>query len=207
MPTKLRVLIIEDEVLIAEDLRDCLETLNYEVAAIAYSKEDALFKIEASNFDLALIDINLNGELAGLELASLLKDHAQKPFFFITSYAHQAIVEQAKEREPLGYLVKPFTERDLYTTLEIGLLNYSKIEKHSTWEMDSLNDKLQYKLTNKEFEILKDLYVGLNNQELCDKHFVSINTIKTHLKSIYKKFETKTRLQTVSKARKLLDHS
>ncbi|MDV7398156.1 LuxR C-terminal-related transcriptional regulator, partial [Arthrospira platensis SPKY1] len=107
----------------------------------------------------------------------------------LTSYAHQGIIEQAKLARPVGYLLKPFDGKDLYSSIEIGLYNFSQRGGLQQLSLSRINAQLQSPLTDKEFEILKSLHQGCTNKQMAEQHFISINTVKTHLKSVYEKFE------------------
>ncbi|MEO0895364.1 MAG: response regulator [Bacteroidota bacterium] len=203
--TKIRVLVVEDEPLIAEDIREYLDNIDYEVEALAYSLEDALTALKNTKPDVALLDINLGGEgMEGFQIANEINLNHQIPFIFLTSYSSKQVVEQAKATRPMGYLVKPFDESDLFTSIEIAMYNHSQIHKPRSFSKEHLNPLLHTPLTQKEFEILEDIYEGRTNKQMADKHFISLNTIKTHVKNIYDKMETNTRSSTIAKVRELL---
>lgn len=125
---KIRILIVEDELIIAEDMRLMLENLDYEVIDIASNYREAENSAKKNNFDLALIDINLNGNKDGITFAEFLNKYFKVPFVFITSYADQETVNRAKVTLPGGYLVKPFDRDDLFTSIEIALNNFVRGE-------------------------------------------------------------------------------
>lgn len=116
---KKRVLIVEDEIIIAEHILDLLENLGYEVVAIASQVSVALDWIERQRPDLVLIDITLYGELDGVYLANVLNERFGIPFVFISSLSDPLTVKRASETGPRGYLVKPFKEQDVYVALEM----------------------------------------------------------------------------------------
>lgn len=115
--SKARVLIVEDEPLIADDIADALERNGYEVVAIADEAEDALQAVIDHAPDIALLDVNIEGETDGIELAHQMPI----PFVFLTSYYDQNTLDRAKQTNPAGYIVKPFSEKDLIVNLEIAL--------------------------------------------------------------------------------------
>ena len=122
----IRVLIVEDEPLIAEDIREYLTNADYSVSAVAHDKAQALRALDAQTPDIALLDINLGGNMDGLEIANIINEKYYAPFIFLTSYSHQTILDQAKVTRPMGYILKPFNERDLYSSIEIALYNFSQ---------------------------------------------------------------------------------
>ncbi len=200
----IRVLIVEDEVLIAEDIRACLNNFDYKVSGVAYDQAAALNELRDNPPDIVLLDINLEGGLEGIEIAKIINKTYKLPFIYLTSYANRSVLEQAKPTRPMGYVVKPFDEKDLFTALEIAYFNYGQLMKPARWDLDKFNQQLYSHLTTKEFEILRDLFEGKTNKQLCEKHFVSINTVKTHVKNIYEKMDVHTRSEVIAKSRSLL---
>lgn len=114
--SKAKVLIVEDEPLIADDIAVRLEKHGYEVVGIADEAHDALQIIEEKKPDIVLLDVNIEGNVDGISLAAQLSI----PFVFITSYYDQKTLDRAKLTNPSGYIVKPFNERDLIANLEIA---------------------------------------------------------------------------------------
>ena len=118
-----KILIVEDEPIIARDLSYMLGDLDYEVIGIAHSAEDAIELLQMKKANLVLLDINLAGNLSGIDLAHWINQKLQLPFIFLTSYADQLTLAKAKITEPYGYLVKPIDEHNLKSTLEIARYN------------------------------------------------------------------------------------
>ncbi|MEM7373015.1 MAG: response regulator [Bacteroidota bacterium] len=203
--SQIRILIVEDDVIIAESIHDCLDSIDYEVSDIVYSKTAALSALRNNPPDMALLDINLQGGIEGIEIAKWINEHMQIPFIFLTSYANKSIIDQVKHTRPMGYIVKPFDEKDLFTTIEIAYYNYSQNRKNLSWNLKEFNGRIMNPLTEKEFEILQDLYKGLTNKQLCEKHFVSVNTIKTHVRRIYDKLDVHYRSAAVARTREVLE--
>jgi CheY-like chemotaxis protein len=100
-----RILIVEDEVLIANDLARTLEGMDYAVSAIAYDGNAALKEIATNAPDLVLLDINLGSQPDGIRIAEELQKTHQIPFIFLTSYATEMILDKAKKTQPVGYVV------------------------------------------------------------------------------------------------------
>ncbi len=201
--SSIKALIIEDEPLIAEDIRDYLTNINYQPVDVAYSKGQALRYLERYDLDIVLLDINLGSKTDGIEIAKIINEKHQIPFVFLTSYSDKKTLEMAKVTHPWGYLVKPFQERDLFTTLEIAIYNYSRSIKPQNWSLKDINEYTNFNLTQKEFEILTALYDGKTNKQLAEEHFISVNTVKTHLKNIFEKLEVNTRTAAISKFNEL----
>jgi DNA-binding LytR/AlgR family response regulator len=134
----IRILIVEDEFIIAEDLKLQLQKLGYSVTGIARSYERALDLIHEEEPDLMLIDIKLKGEKDGIHLAETVKNEYDFPFIFLTSHSDPKTVERAKKVHPNGYLIKPYEREDLYTSIEIAFANYveSKAGKQVSQGLD-----------------------------------------------------------------------
>jgi DNA-binding LytR/AlgR family response regulator len=124
--SKTRILVVEDESIVAKDIQRTLEKLGYEVPATASSAESAFQKLEEVEPDLVFLDIKLKGEQDGVHIAEHIKDRYDIPVIFLTSFVDQDTIDRAKVTEPYGYLVKPFNEGDLKTTVEMALFKFSK---------------------------------------------------------------------------------
>jgi DNA-binding NarL/FixJ family response regulator len=201
--TNIRVLVVEDEPLIAEDIRETLDNIDFEVSGVAYDSDSALDELESNTPDIVLLDVNLGSEIDGIDIAEIINKKYQIPFIYLTSYADRGTVDRAKHTRPMGYIVKPFDERDLFTTLEIALFNFSLSQPKIDLNLDNLNKKLLGKLTQKEFEILASIFDGKTNRQMADEHFISLNTIKTHIKNLYDKLDVHTRTQAIAKLRNM----
>lgn len=126
--TKKRILIVEDERIIADDIRASLEALDYEVADIASSGEEAIKKAVDLRPDLVLMDIILKGNIDGIKAAMHIRSNYNIPVVYLTSHSDEATFRRARESGPFGYILKPFEDRDLRTTIEMALYN-AQMEK------------------------------------------------------------------------------
>ena len=123
---KTRILVVEDESIVAKDIQKTLEKLGYEVPATASSAASAYEKLEQIEPDLVFLDIKLKGEEDGIHIAAHIKEKYNIPVIFLTSYVDQETLDRAKVTEPYGYIVKPFNESDLKTTVEMALFKFSR---------------------------------------------------------------------------------
>ncbi|MCT7949569.1 ATP-binding protein [Ancylothrix sp. C2] len=119
--TKGTILVVEDERIIALDIKQSLVNLGYSVPAIVFSGLQALEKVIQCAPDLVLMDIMLQGEMDGVTTAERIRRVYQIPVVYLTSHTDEITLQRAKETEPFGYIVKPFEEKDLYTTVEIAM--------------------------------------------------------------------------------------
>ncbi len=116
-----RILIVEDERIVALDLKSRLESEGYRVEGLAASGEDAVRKAAALEPDLVLMDIRLEGEMDGIDAAGRIHEQFGIPVVFLTAFASDETIERARRTEPYGYLVKPFEDRELHATIKVSL--------------------------------------------------------------------------------------
>ena len=131
-----RVFIVEDERIVAEDIRMTLESNGYTVAGIAASRDEAIAGIQRTSPDLVLMDIVLKGQGDGVEAARLVRELYDIPVVYLTAHADQATLRRAKITEPFGYILKPFEDRDLFSGVEIALYRHrveKRIEDSERW--------------------------------------------------------------------------
>ncbi len=121
---KARILIVEDEGIVALDIRNTLVKLGYAVCAQATSGEAAIQKAGQTSPDLVLMDIRLRGEMDGLQAAEQIRSRFDIPVVYLTAHADEATVQRAKITQPFGYLLKPFEEGELHTAIEIALYRH-----------------------------------------------------------------------------------
>ncbi|MEG3896914.1 MULTISPECIES: EAL domain-containing protein [unclassified Microcoleus] len=116
-----KILIVEDESIIAEDISDSLISLGYKITDIVYSGEEAI--ISAAEFlpDLVLMDVNLQGEIDGITAAAEIRSRFQIPVVYLTAYADENTLRRVNATKPFGYIVKPFEEKNLHTTIQLAL--------------------------------------------------------------------------------------
>ncbi|MUG98174.1 response regulator [Scytonema sp. UIC 10036] len=119
--TSVRVLIVEDEWVVAIDVRDCLEALGFSVVAIAASGEEAIIKARELRPDIVFMDIRLEGEMDGIQAAQQIWNELQIPIIYATGYSDKATVDRAIATEPFGYVLKPIKESDLYAAITLAL--------------------------------------------------------------------------------------
>jgi PAS domain S-box-containing protein len=116
-----RILVVEDEAIVAMDLRYKLEALGYTVPALSYSGEEAVDLADELSPDLVLMDIRLNGTLDGIDAAARIRERLDIPVVYLTAYADDSTIQRAKITEPFGYLLKPVENKELQTAVEISV--------------------------------------------------------------------------------------
>lgn len=121
MDKKTRLLIVEDERIVAMDLRQRLERFGYEVVDIAASGKKAVELVEEHHPDMVLMDIRIQGDMDGIQTAGMLRDRFDMPHIYITAHRDDETIGRAKHTEPFGYLLKPFNDREIQTTIEMAV--------------------------------------------------------------------------------------
>jgi len=121
---KEQVLIVEDERIVAEDIKMKLEHAGYAVAGIASSGEESVQKTEKLRPDLVLMDIVLEGKMDGIKAAGIIHSRLNIPVVYLTAHSDKKTLRRAKVTEPFGYIVKPFETKDLFITIEIALYRH-----------------------------------------------------------------------------------
>jgi two-component system response regulator AtoC len=116
-----KILIVEDEFIVARDLKKRLAQFGYEVAGTVASGEEAIIAAEERRPDLVLMDIMLEGNIDGIEAAKSIRDKLNIPVIYLTSHSDDVLLQRAKVTSPFGYLIKPFEVRELQATLEMAL--------------------------------------------------------------------------------------
>ena len=162
---KIKVLIVEDENIVAKDIQLSLKKLGYTVVGIEKSGEGAILKAQSATPDIIIMDIMLKGEVNGIEAAEKIKKEYNIPIIFLTAYADENTLSKAKISEPYAYIIKPFKEIDLHTSIEMALYKHSK-ELEVLKERDMLYSIVE---TAKANNLLVDSYLNTCLDELAKK--------------------------------------
>ncbi len=131
-----KILIVEDERIIALDLQRRLIRFGYPDPVITTNGLDALKAIDTDRPNIILMDIMLSSDFDGIETATIIKEKYNIPLIFLTAYSDEKTVERAKKAEPYGYILKPFKEKELYTTIDIAIYKFQsneKLKKQERW--------------------------------------------------------------------------
>ncbi len=140
--TKAKILVVEDEWIIANAIQISLQKLGYDVPAVVSSGEEAIKKTDELEPNLILMDIVLQGDMDGIEVAEHIRAKYNIPVVYLTAYADEEILERAKITEPFGYIIKPFKDRELYSGIELALYNHkmdNKLKERELWLSTVLN--------------------------------------------------------------------
>jgi DNA-binding LytR/AlgR family response regulator len=195
--TSIKIVIVEDEIIIAKTIVLALHKLGYDCIGIAGQYNEAIAMIDEKTPDLVLIDINLGTKKDGIDLALEIKEQFNTPVIFLTANSDPATISRAKAIRPLAFLVKPFSQHDLFSAIEIGWNNFitpvksdlNPSEQHivlkigSNFEKVQLNDIVYLEKDHHYFDIhlisSKKIVVRYTTNEmtalLLTKQFVKVN--------------------------------
>lgn len=175
---KVKILIVEDEMVISMNLVSILESLDYEVLEPAATFEEAQQLLINHKPDIALLDIELGEEKNGIDIAKLINEKYEIPFIFLTSNTDSFTISEAKETSPATYLVKPFNQDDLFTSIEIAVHNYRK-SKSASNAPKVIEDSFFVKNKNMFYKVRFDEILFLKS----DHVYIELHTIgqKKHL--------------------------
>jgi two-component system cell cycle sensor histidine kinase/response regulator CckA len=133
---QVQILIVEDETIVALDVRGTLESLGYTVSDVASSGEEALTKAVETHPHLVLMDVKLKGAMDGVEAAARIRDVLDIPVIFLTAFSDEKTLGRAKVAQPFGYLLEPFERRELHTAIEMALYKHemeTKLKESERW--------------------------------------------------------------------------
>ncbi len=148
--SKINVLVVEDESIVSKDIQHSLKKLGYNIVGASATGEKAIELASSERPDVVLMDIMLKGEMNGIEAADRIKKDLSIPIIFLTAYADELTLSKAKLTQPYGYILKPFKEIDLHTTIEMAIYKHTK-EQEVVKERDLLNSIIENKEKNKEY--------------------------------------------------------
>lgn len=180
---KKNVLVVEDESIVSKDIQYSLKKLGYNVVGAAATGEKAIELAGEKQPDIILMDIMLKGDLTGIEAAAEIKDKYNIPVIFLTAYADENTLAKAKVTEPYAYIIKPFKEIDLHTSIEMALYKHGK-ELEVLKERDMLYNLVDNK-DSKDFIFVKSKsrLIKIKTKDIyyieALKDYVVINTINT----------------------------
>lgn len=158
---KKRILIVEDEVIIARDIESKLRGLGYDTLPIVSSGEEAVERAGELRPDLVLMDIVLNGDMDGIEATNRIGRLFNIPVVYLTAYADDTTLERAKVTDPFGYMIKPFGEKELHSTVEMAIYKHRSTEKL----LDSMEGTIDALATTLE---MRDPYTAGHQRRVAD---------------------------------------
>jgi DNA-binding LytR/AlgR family response regulator len=196
--SKTNILVVEDESIVSKDIQHSLKKLGYHVVGAAATGEKALELVRSERPDIVLMDIMLKGDMNGIETAEIIRNELAIPVVFLTAYADESTLAKAKVTEPYGYIIKPFKEIDLHTSIEMAIYKHGK-EQEIIRERDLLFSIVENKEVSADFIFVKSnsRLVKLKTEDIyyieALKDYVVIHTADTRytIHSTMKDIETK----------------
>jgi DNA-binding LytR/AlgR family response regulator len=152
--SKTNILVVEDESIVSKDIQHSLKKLGYHVVGAASTGEKALEIAQTERPDIVLMDIMLKGSINGIETADIIRRELAIPVVFLTAYADESTLMKAKITEPYGYIIKPFKEIDLHTSIEMAVYKHGK-EQEIIRERDLLYSIVENKESSADFIFVK----------------------------------------------------
>jgi len=195
----IQVLIVEDEPIIAEDIQDLLLSESFKVVGVAHTGLHALDMLSTRKPNFVLLDIQLEGQMTGLDVAEVIHQQYQIPYIFLSSHDDKNTILQAQQHSPYGYLVKPFQDRTLLTSIKIAMSNYEMFTKQRDLTKEDIEVKFDVNVTEQEYLIITHLVNGRSYKQIAADNFISLNTVKYHVKNIYNKFDLTGRSELASR--------
>ncbi|WP_194776324.1 response regulator transcription factor [Pararhodonellum marinum] len=184
-----KILVVEDELIVAMDIQETLLRLGYPLVKTAHSPKLAKETFQSLIPDVVICDINLKSDIDGIELVSSMKRERDFPVIFLTGFFDQKTISRAMSVGASYYLVKPFVENQLQAAIEIARQKIGVPEEPS-------------KLSKKEMLILQQLVEGKTSQEIANVLNNSYHTVTTHIRNIKKKHGLHTSAELISLALK-----
>lgn len=149
------IILVEDEIIVAADVKNRLENMGYSVLGIFDTGEEAIEKVGELKPNLVLMDIVLKGEMDGIDAALKIRELFNIPIIYLTAYSYEKTLERAKITEPFGYVLKPFEDREIQSAIEMAIYKHQMEKKLK--ESEEKYRKLVEKFLRVSTEILNEL--------------------------------------------------
>lgn len=181
--TEAQIVVVEDESIVAEHITRSLQKLGYSVSSVANTGEKAIAEVEENRPDLVLMDIVLQGEMDGIETAKQIRSRFNIPVVYLTAYSDEKILGRAKITEPFGYVIKPFSERELRINIEIALYKHKmelELKESERWLSATLNSLGEAVIATDKNGIIKimnpfaEILTGRKREEALGKPLAAI---------------------------------
>ena len=180
--SEIKILVVEDEMLVAADIEESLEILGYKVIDSVATGNDAIQSVKNQLPDVILMDIMLKGDMTGIETANIIRKDYDVPVIYLTANADISTIEKAKISLPYGYIIKPFTDKDLQTNIEIARFKFVSDLK-TQMESDQYNRFFHMDENGEKKPVFVDSDKGLEKINAGDIYFIEMekNKLSFHL--------------------------
>ena len=180
----IKILIVEDEILLAKDIEQSLLIAGYQVIGIASNHKKAKQLLQIDVPDLILCDINLRSKKTGIELISEIKKSHQLSVIYVTAYSDKETIELANQTNPVNYLTKPFNEKQLLTSVHMAMKD---MEQKESPDMPS----------KRELSVISLIAKGYGSRQIAEELSISFNTVESHRKNILRRYQIKTSAELI----------
>jgi DNA-binding NarL/FixJ family response regulator len=199
---RVRILLVEDELVIAESLKRVLAAQGYSVLPVVMSGEAALREAVASSPDVVLMDIRLEGGLDGIQTAARMRSMLDAPIIYLTAYGDDPTLERAMPTRPDGYLLKPIKERELKAVIETALYRrrHDRRAPEAAAPPGPPQEPDDAQLTPREREVTKMISAGMTSKEIASALGISVRTVETHRENILSKLGLRSSMELVGYA-------
>jgi len=185
-----KVLIVEDEALIADNLAAIIKDLGYEVTGVCAGADEALKSIKSAVPDVCLLDVSIEGEIDGIDLAAMIQKRVPIPHIFITSFSDTDTIERARETNPAAYIIKPYTDKEVEVNMMLAL--HKKSQDTSSPKIENKEDDSFF--IKEKHELIRVRYNEINYGEAADNYTI-VYTLKGKfilsqtMKNVFEKLE------------------
>jgi DNA-binding NarL/FixJ family response regulator len=184
-----KILIIEDEIIIAEDMKIILETEGYSICGIADNYDSAIHEFKLNSPDIIITDIYLKGDKTGIDIALAINKIKQLPFIFITAYSSDELIDSLATFHNITYLTKPFTNSQVIAAVAMMSVRIDK-SKHLP------------KISKREQQVLDLMIEGRSSKEIAEELEISFDTVRSHRKKLFVKYKVTSAGELVNLALK-----
>ena len=186
----INILLIEDEWIIASDIKSSLALGDYAIVQITKNYVEAKLHFIQNHYDLIISDVKLNDVKDGIEIIAEFNKIKSIPVVYLTAFSDSETINRIEKTQPYAYLLKPYNINQLKTTINLTLQNFYKNNENSIYDKENLS-KIKL-LTQREKEVLITLSSGKLSKEIVETLNISVNTVEQHKKNIKKKLELTT---------------
>ncbi len=188
---KTKVLIVEDEALIADNLAAIIGDLHYEVTDVCANADEAIKSIKNNPPDICLLDVNIDGEIDGIDLASMITKRINVPHIFITSFSDTETINRAKDTAPAAYIIKPYTEKEVEVNMTLAL--HKKPEQEAPTKPSSNSEDDSFFIKDKH-ELIKIKFDEISYCEAADNYTIIYTEkgkymLSQTMKTVFEKLE------------------
>jgi CheY-like chemotaxis protein len=178
-----KILVVEDEMIVAKGLQRKLEKLGYTVTGMVSTGEEAINAARSTSPDLILMDIILKGDMDGIEAAQEIREQCNIPIIYLTAYADKEILKRARVTRPYGYIIKPYKKSELMANIEMALYK-NKLDKEEMVDYEDVYRDVKLFIKDKDYNIKKIILgesISNSNQISVDigldKIYISVDAV------------------------------